>query len=162
MGLVQGVGQISKVFLEIQTQFSNRALSFVPGTPLCALERTIAAAFCNVLVPTRQLQHPSVAVLKPLFLQHMQQLRSWLLAVRQEEGSAGLEQVEKRALLLCKFEPSSTTVMHDTAQQRKMKELQLPSSNSGGSSKESTRQWRKMFAAWKAMKQLKTLMALIQ
>ena len=149
--LIQGVGTISRVFAEIAQMHHNPR--FGEGTALAEVERAVMAAFCNVNLTTDVLQAPTVDDLEPVF-QHVLKFRTWLLSARQDDPDIS-ERVRIKALLLCRFEVPLTIVQPSMRSSASRK----PVAASTGSDR---KQWRRMIASWKAMRQLRSLVSTIR
>ncbi|KPI87063.1 putative ubiquitin-protein ligase [Leptomonas seymouri] len=164
--LQSGVGAISKVFDELQRKDVS-ALRVVRDEELREVERQVMAACCALLLPTSAMRDASKESLQPAF-QLVLKLRPWVLSKRQE-SKAYVATVRERATFLSLFEPIADLQEDDVVVEKHLS----PAAASAAPTKRSTvvvadshaaraaerKRWQKLFKSWKAMRQLKALMA---
>eukprot|EP00796_Vickermania_ingenoplastis_P006670 gene6670-4779_t len=141
--LQQGLGPIGKCFDELQKK-DGSALRVVRDEKLRSMERNVMAAFCALLIPTKDLRDATPENLEPAF-RSVVHLRPWVLAKRQESKSY-VAQVEARAVFLSQFECCCTGRVDAPAPR--------PSKARDGAALK----WKRFFRAWKLLRQQKMLL----
>ncbi len=148
--LLLGVGPLAKVLAEIQQ--SNPLRSAAASDATAVLERSVFAAFCSMLLPTPVLLNPTRDEVA-LMYRHVRNLWPWVQSKRQEDPKFG-ELLEQRAAFLCRFEPCSASAFRESITAAA---VTTPHSSRGSTNKK----WRKMFQNWKAVRHLKSMLAVL-
>jgi E3 ubiquitin-protein ligase HERC2 len=141
--LLQGVGVVSRLLTEIQTE--DMPLRMKDGS-LLVLERQLTACYSNVLLDDSVILHPTRDALLGVY-RHVKSLRTWVLSKRQDSQSF-FELIEAKSLFLCKFEPCAVV-------------RSVPISVEQQHTTNAAKKWRRMFQAWKSMRSVKVLMSML-
>ncbi|KPA81804.1 putative ubiquitin-protein ligase [Leptomonas pyrrhocoris] len=161
-----GVGAISKAFDELQRKDVS-ALRVVRDEELREMERQVMAACCALLLPTSAMRDASKENLQPAF-QLVLKLRPWVLSKRQE-SKAYVATVRERAVFLALFEPIADMEEDDVAaavhpsaaagSAASAKRTAIATADPRAARAAERKRWQKLYKSWKAMRQLKALMA---